>query len=97
MQISKLIKIAPPKSLVNLLNLWKDKIICTRTNCKDFVNIFTCVIKNVEITQKIFLLVRDVINYKKLRHKISKFMQLGDFEYKFPKKTYKNGYFCRYK
>jgi len=95
MQISKLIKIAPPKSLVNLLNLWKDKIICTRINCKDFVNIFTYAIKNIEITQKIFLLVRGVINYKKLQHKILKFMQLGDFKNKFPKKTYKNGCFCR--
>ena len=91
MKISKLIKIAPLKSLVNLLNLWKDKIICTRTNYKDFVNIFNCAIKNVEITQKIFLLVRRVINYKKLQHKILKFMQLGDFENKFPKLTYKNG------
>lgn len=75
MQISKLIKIAPPKSLVNLLNLWKDKIICTRTNCKDFVNIFTYAIKNIEILRKFLLLMREVINYKKLWHKIPRFMQ----------------------
>ena len=91
MQISELIKIAPTKSLVNLLNLWKDKIICTRTNCKDFVKIFTSYTKNIEIQQEILLLVRGVINYKKLQHKILKFMQLGDFENKFPKLTYKNG------
>jgi len=47
--------------------------------------------------QKFFLLVRGVINYKNLQHKILKFMQLGDFENKFQKMTYKNGYFCRYK
>ncbi len=38
-----------------------------------------------------FPISEDVINHKKLRHKISKFMQLGDFENKFPKKTYENG------
>ena len=97
MQISKLIENAPPKSLVNLLNLWKEKLICICTNCKKTVNILIPATKNIEISQKIFLLVKEVINYKILWYKISKFMQLGDFENKFPKKTYENGCFCRYK
>ena len=76
MQISKHIEIAPPKSLVNLLNLWKEKLICICTNCKDFVNILMPAAKNIEITQKILLLVKGFISDKMLRYKISSFMQV---------------------